>query len=37
MAKGQGINVDAGSWLDLQDSADTNQSALAILTAAFEQ
>jgi len=37
MAKGREINVDAGSRLDLQDAADVNQSALAILTAAFER
>ena len=37
MAKGREIDVDAASRLDLQDSADANQSALAILTAAIQQ
>lgn len=37
MAKGREINVEAGNRLDLRDAADANQSALAILKAAFEQ
>jgi len=37
MAKGREINVDAGSRLDLQDAADANQSALAVLMAVFER
>jgi ferritin-like metal-binding protein YciE len=37
MAKGREINVEAGNRLDLRDVADANQTALAILKAAFEQ
>lgn len=36
MARGREINVEAASRLDLYDAADANQSALAILTAAFD-
>ena len=37
MADGREINVEAGNRLDIRDAADTNQAALAILKAAFEQ